>query len=337
MQRLQVLTLSALLLLSLLSVQPVYAERIGGSVEQLYRIEGSDEIEGSLRIHQLIGIEFSDTDFIKGMEIHLEVPQSAMEFRESFLFRIFSSLNREPDTAIKYYSGRESFRKPFPTGKSLYIAIPLKGDELWEPGGVGIAAVKPPIARADFPLLFTIEPVMKGIPSSVSNADFDFTITPVLYDRGNLSIDIRGSYDVSALSLSIDGTAHELEVRNGDDTRIENRVIALKTGMHELKVESPSTLPYSTTFGIEQGETTRLEVNLEPARSYVSFEAPEEATIYFDGNKLPEQDLESVETEPGEHIVLVQLGEYSLSKKIRLDRGQNYKVSLFFDILVDER
>ncbi len=336
MHRKPFLTLSMLIIFSLISLQTVCAERIGGSVEQVHRIGGSEETEGSLKLHQLVGLEIADTDFIKGVEIHLRVPQSAMEFRESFLFRIFSSLNKKPDTAVKYYYGIESFRKPFPIGKSLYIAVPLKTDEIWNPKGVGISTVDPPIARADFPILFTIEPVMKGIPSSVSNADFDYSITPVLYDRGKLSIDIRGHYDASTLSVAIDGTEQDFDARN-DGTRIKDEVIALKTGMHELKVESPSTITYSTSFGIEQGETTRLEIDLEPARSYVSFEAPEEATIYFDGNKLSGRNIEGFETDPGEHIVLVQLGEYSLSKKIRLDRGQNYKVSLFFDILVDER
>jgi hypothetical protein len=191
---------------------------------------------------------------------------------------------------------------------------------------VGVSTVNPPVKRDEFPLLMTIEPVMKGIPGSVSEASFDFSIVPVLYDRGTLSLVLPDDVDRESLEISINGAA----VDGLEDS------YTLPTGIHELEVSSPYTLPFTTTFGIEQGEATEVRVKLEPARASVSFEAPEEAVIYFDGTKLSDGDFDRLAADPGEHVVLVKLGEYSLSKKIHLERGQNYKVSLFFDILVDE-
>ncbi|MFO7849010.1 MAG: PEGA domain-containing protein [Spirochaetia bacterium] len=293
---------------------------------EIFTVKANEEVEGSFKLRELVGIDFENSDLIKGIEIRVDVPEPVMEFRESFLFRIFSNLDEDPDNSIKYYYGNEVLKKTFPKDRTLDVAIPLSGDDVWAPDSLGVTTVDPPISREQFPLLLTIEPEMKGIPQRVSEAPFEFTVKPVLYDRGKLSLILPEDSNEEELTVEIDG----------DTFSPTKDMYTLKTGIHELTVSSPSTNPFSTTFGIEQGEITKIKAELEPARSYISFEAPEGAEVYFNGKKIEKEDHRNFTAEPGEHVVLVKLDDYSLSKNFQLKRGKNYKISLFFDILVEE-
>ncbi|MFP4491200.1 MAG: hypothetical protein ACLFNZ_06970 [Spirochaetaceae bacterium] len=309
------------------SVSPfIAAERIGGTVSDTVTVKTHEEIEGSFKLHELVGLEFEESDFIKGMELRLEVPQPVLEFRESFLFRIFSNLNNDPDNSVRYYYGNEVLKETFPVGKTLNVAIPLTGEDVWEPSGVGISIVKPPLSRDKFPLIFTIEPIMKGVPQRVSEASFAFTLKPVLYDRGKLALLLPEEIHREDLTIEIDGTSFPAD----------KETYTLKTGIHELTVNSPTTDPFSTTFGIEQGEITKVKAELEHSKSYISFDAPANAEVYLNGNKIDRDDRGNFTAEPGEHVVIIKLDDYSLSKKFELKKGKNYKVSLFFDIIVEE-
>lgn len=316
-----------LLAAGLILAPELFSERIQGTVHEVYAVIEKEETRGSLKIHQLVAIDLADSPFIKGLEIRLSVPSSVMEFRESFLFRIFSGLSPQPSTELRQYSGNETLRKAFPIGKTLYISIPITGRKTWKPSGVGLTVVDPPLSMEEFPLLLRIDPVMKGIPGTVSSAPFDFIIRPVLRDLGTLSLILPEDFERSDLVIKIDGE----NFPPGKESYI------VSTGVHELEVSSPLTVPYKTTFGIEQAERTEVRVDLEPAKVFVNFEAPEEAQIFFDGELVSPQEFEAFTAEPGEHVVLVQLGDYSLSKKIRFNGGETYKVALFFDILVNER
>lgn len=302
------------------------AERIGGTVSEVVNVRTHEEVDGSFKLHELVGLDFEESDFIKGIEIRIEVPRPVLEFRESFLFRIFSNLNNDPENSIRYYYGNEILKETFPVGKTLHVAIPLSGDELWQPSSVGISRVNPPLSKDKFPLLFTIEPIMKGIPQRVSEASFSFTVKPVLYDRGKLSLILPEDIKKEELTIEIDGSA----------LSSDKDMYTLKAGIHELSISSPSTIPFSTSFGIEQGEITKIKAEIEPAQSYISFEAPEGAEVYLNGNEIDREDHDNFNAEPGEHVVIIKLDDYSLSKKFVLKRGKNYKVSLFFDILIEE-
>lgn len=309
------------------------AERVRGSVAEIYTLSTEGETTGTLKIHRIVGLDIKKSEFLKGFEIQLDVPKAAMEFRESFVFKIYAGIDKEPTESTQLYRGNVVFEKPFPTGKSLFIAVPFADKEKWSTSGIGVHRSDRPLESEDFPLLITIGSIMKGIPGSVSKAPFDFTITPVLSDRGTLSLSLPNDIDVSELSIQIDGNSKKIEggIEGEDAPRF-----TLNTGVHELRVGSAKTIPFTTTFGIEQAKTTEVKVELSSASSYISFEAPDEAGIFFDGEKIPKKKMDNFETQPGEHVVLVQLGEYSMSKKIHLKKGENYKISLFFDILVDE-
>ena len=78
-----------LLFLLLCIAVPGSAERIRGSVAEVYTLDTGGETEGKLKVHRIVGLEIENDDFLKGFEIRIDVPRAAMEFRESFLLKIF--------------------------------------------------------------------------------------------------------------------------------------------------------------------------------------------------------------------------------------------------------
>ena len=178
----------------------------------------------------------------------------------------------------------------------------------------------------EYPLLLTIDPIMKGIPSDVARSKIEITVRPVLEDKGAVQIELPNEVNAATVDLLIDGKVQPKK---------SGRFI-LPTGVHELAIRSDRYLPYSKSIGIEQAQTTRVEIALEPAQSRISFDAPKDAVVFFDGEEIDVASASQVSVAPGEHVVLMRIGDYSVSKKIDIEGGKNYKVSLFFDILIND-
>jgi len=167
---------------------------------------------------------------------------------------------------------------------------------------------------------------MKGIPSNVSRSRFKITLKPVLIDKGALQLELPKEVNRNDIQIYTDGNLQK---------QSSERLI-LSTGVHKLSIESDLYLTYSKSIGIERARTTKIKAVLEPKKSSIRFEAPDDAVVFFNGEQIEVGSGTELETDPGEHVVLVRIGDYSVSKKIDIKGGKNYKVSLFFDILIND-
>ncbi len=315
-----------ILLLALLTPLALFGEELRIKLGAVHRISDTeDRVEATIDLREHIAIELEPNELIKGLEIKLEVPDKILSYRNSFLLTIYSGIEPPPETSRKEYRATIEHKQSFPEGKRLFIALPLAGDRKWSPKGPGMHVLSPPVSVETFPILIGIKPVMKGLPGEVSRTSYPVTVSPVLIDKGKLVL--------SAAPASMQNDA-ELQV-DGQQLPADKREFLLSPGVHELKITSPATQPFSRTVVVEKGKKTVQELELEPASSKLSFEAPKDARIYLDGDEITDH-RQAVETEPGEHLVLVRLGDYTMSKKITVRKGENYQVSLFFDILIEK-
>ncbi len=90
------------------------------------------------------------------------------------------------------------------------------------------------------------------------------------------------------------------------------------------------------SFVISRGNTTKLDITMEQLLPTVIFEAPEGSEIILDGEKIDLLASKVLKIKPGDHVVRMKLGDYSLSKKFTIDAEKKYKISLFLDILIQE-
>ncbi len=306
---------------------PIAAEQVRSEVQHTATIDATySDISISVGLRELSQIKLESTEFLRGIVIQVNSPRAVLQFRESFLLSIFSNPSPEPRAGVRSYSAEKLLSKPFPSASRTFIDLPFSGESRWEKSALNSITTSKRPKPADYPLLLTIDPIMKGIPSDVSRSHFDITVRPVLEDKGALVLELPDMADREEIELLIDGQVQAKE--SGRFT--------LATGVHEISVKSDRYLPYTKSVGIEQAQTTRLEVLLEPAQSTIRFDAPEDAVVFFDGEEIQVASTPQMEVEPGEHVVLVRIGDYSVSKKIDIEGGKTYKVSLFFDILIND-
>ncbi|HKK65712.1 MAG TPA: hypothetical protein VJ967_07645 [Clostridia bacterium] len=305
----------------------VEAEQVRGEVEHTLIVDQNySDTSVSIGLRELCQIRVESTEFLQGIVVQVESPQTALQFRESFLLSVYSNTSPPPREGISNYSANKIYSDSFPSAKHTFIDIPLRDRGSWERSTLNSSIVTVHPHPGDYPLLLSIDPIMKGIPSNVSRARFKITLKPVLIDKGALLLELPKDVDRDDIQIYMDGNRKE---------QSSERFI-LSTGVHKLTIESDLYLTYSKSIGIERAQTTKLEAILEPKQSSISFEAPDDAVVFFNGEQIEVGSGTQLQADPGEHVVLVRIGDYSVSKKIDIKGGKNYKVSLFFDILIND-
>ncbi len=277
-------------------------------------------------LNDLVAVPLEDSLFTDGIELTFTLPEEFLQYRDSFALTIYSGMDTAvtPDRTI--YTGRKSFFGVLPAVKKMFIDIPVK-KKLDIGSSFGTYVLDTAIPLDAFPLLIKIEPVMKGIPSSLLNKVFHLRARKILSNNGALSLTIdTGKNKQKEYSVLID---------NKPVVDPEN-IPLLSAGFHQLMVRSDYYKEFTTRFAVKAGETTNLDIVLTPYNPTVQFDFPEGAKAYLDGNKLetPQGTVSSIT--PGEHLISVSIGDYNISKKFTVKKDKLYKISLFLDIFVKE-
>ncbi|GEM_PF-2779316 len=327
--------ISILLLLILLS-HALFGETIIAPVKGIIVLSPQSDTENTVKIglEDAFAIDLQDEKkLIESITVSLTLPNALKKYSDSFMIDIYGSVKPSPDRRKKNYRGTRLFSHFLPYLNRLYITIPIEGhniprEKLIEDTKRGSFVVKGEVKRAKFPIMVTIQPVMKGLPDWIFNQSFTFSVKTRKKDIGFVQIDIEkpDNAEESSFTLTIDGNTYENY----------NRPIKLKTGIHNLSIQSDFFEPISSTFTIEAGKTTTVNLTLKEVFSSVSFEVPENATIYVDGEKLPTSDYRRFQLKEGEHFIRIKIGDYNLTRKIEVKRNRNYKITVIFDMLVKE-
>ncbi|HUZ17214.1 MAG TPA: hypothetical protein VMV68_02430 [Spirochaetia bacterium] len=316
--------------LGLMALLPLVAaaETIRGPIRSQQTVSSTQDSETTtVGIEDLISVSLGDNArFINGIEVDISVPPAARQYRNLLALFVYKRVYPAPSDNVADYSGtRVAFVVLPPTAKS-YVVIPIRQGALQgSPDTITLDSV---IRPEDFPVILTILPVAKGLPASISDSTFGISISPVVADRGLLLLDITddGKPPAQPFTLSIDD----------EQVAIDREGYALSTGLHHLQITSTSYKDLYRTFGIDKGGTTRLALQLQSLVPQLTFEAPDNAELFLDGQKLDPIPRAPMVVSAGEHTVIMRLGNYSLTKKFTVEQGKSYKVSLFLDILVQE-
>jgi D-lyxose ketol-isomerase len=110
----------------------------------------------------------------------------------------------------------------------------------------------------------------------------------------------------------------------------------LESGQHRLRVSSEAYRDESRGFAIEAGKTLELVVELQDATPVVVVEAPDSAAVTIDGVRVERADRARFEVEPGEHVAVCRIGDYTVTRRFAAARGKTYKLVLEVDLQVQE-
>lgn len=282
-----------------------------------------DEIQ--FYLNDLVVIDLNDNPFIEGLEFTITLPVEYINYRNSFAVTVYTDLTSRPDISIKRYTGKKVFFDVLPPVRKMYLDIPIR--KLFS-GSVspGTYSMKEKISPERFPVVVKIEPVMKGIPSSLLEKVFKLKVSSKVTQKGSVTINVDTGESNKSYSVHID----KKPVDPDKDLPL------LAPGIHQLKISSDYYEEYISNFAVKAGQTTTLSVTLKPYLPTVQFDFPEGSVIFLDGEKVSVASGIITPISRGEHVVRITIGDYNLSKKFTVQKDKNYKISLFLDIFVKE-
>ncbi len=279
----------------------------------------------SFRLNELVAISMTDSPFIEGLELNMTLPAAFTRYRDSFAITVYSAITPEVSSSNKSYRGKKIFFGVLPSTRKLYIDIPVK--KLFpRQKSLDTYILKRKIPQKQFPLILKIEPVMKGIPSSLLFEHFKVKISSIIIQKGTVTLHIKTGKSPKEYTVTIDNKPFDPQTPN----------TLLAPGIHQLKINSDLYEEYTSNFAVKPGQNTTINITLQPYHPTVQFDFPEGSVLYLDGKKITVSPDKKQSIAPGDHVVRITIGDYTLSKKFTVLKEKNYKISLFLDIFVKE-
>lgn len=314
-----------LLLIGLVAIDPLAAERVRGPLVGAARISGPDQATLKVSLRDLAALDLdSDSRLLESLTVSVALPPGVSSQGAGLVLWIYDGITPEPTPAQFEYTATGSAMVRILPGEPTVFSIPV------EPPSGTTRTTRPttvaPRSVQDAPFLFVLEPISKAIPDTLRRAEITITITPVFAEVGLLDLDVQAPFGAPPFLIYLDE----------QETPFRSDGFVLSPGLHSLRVESEGASIYDRTLLIEKGTIETVVVIIESNRPTVRIEAPEDAMVFLDGQRYRPEVHRVVEVTPGEHLVLIQLGDYAISRRFDVEEAKDYTVSLFLDIIVEE-
>ena len=308
----------AYILLALLL--PAAAESVSGPYQTTLAVSSEATAETEIALEEIFGLAIEgDPAFIKGFDIELRIPNGLAQYRDSFALYAYQGITPAPSQGVRRYSGEELGFSVLPPARRQYVRYLFSGEKEGA-ADPDIQYFKAPINIEKLPMLFTVLPVMKGIPNSLYREKITVIAKPVLKNLGVLTISMNNEFPVE---VKIDDT-----IEKGPWNKI-----FLTPGLHTVSISSENYETVSKQVGIENGRIADISIELVKKVPKVSFEVPQTAVVFLDGKKILEPG-KSIEITEGDHVVVVSIGDYSLTQALSIEAGRTYHIQLLMDIVV---
>jgi len=319
------ITLAVFMLFSYLNLQ---AESFRTVVEGVLEVSpGSSDNPIPIGINSSVIINLgAETRFLRGIEIEISAPQSWLPYRGSLGMYIYNNINPQTAEGIADIDGKRIAFEPLPSRLRIIYQIPIRqqhGLRTTTSATVPTGVIQP----SSFPIIFKLMQVSKGLPDDFENLSFNFTVRPILSDEGAVRLIPR----------------YPAQLRNRpftvliDDSVVQNisEQILLREGEHHLVILSEDYRNESRRFVVERAKVVDLTIELQDPTPIIIFEAPQNTQIYLDNNQIP-RNRESITVDPGQHEVKFQVGDYTITRNLNIQRGKTYRVSMAVDLAIQE-
>jgi len=268
----------------------------------------------------------SETRFLRGVEIEITSPQNWLVHRGAIGISVYNNINPQTSHGITDIEANRTAFEPLPARLQTIYQIPVRQSHGLRT--TTTVTVLPAVAQlSTFPILFRMMPVIKGISEELENMNFNLTVRPIISDEGVIRLIPR----------------YPPQLRNRpftvliDDNLIVNtsEQIVLKEGEHHLVILSDDYRNESRRFVVERAKVNDLIIELHDPTPILILEAPQNAVIYLDNVRI-QQNRESVTVEPGIHEIKFQIGDYTITRNLNVQRGKTYRISLAVDLTIQE-
>lgn len=271
----------------------------------------------------------SERRFFTALELELELPEVLREYGDSFALYLYEGVTPAPKPGFSTYRATRLLVAQVRFRRKLYIEIPLPNGRPPEAAPDTVTYEGPP-ERVRYPLLATVLPIMKGVPSSLYDTPFPVTVRLVPANLGALALRVTAPDGKlpEGLEVKLDGKS----IQGIEGERL------LKPGIYTVEAVAPGYRSISRSIMVEQARVSRIELTLEPVPSAtVVIEAPGSATVYIDGERIDHRSAAGHSVTEGTHSIVMKLDEYRITRNFQTIAGKTYKITLFLDLTVEER
>jgi hypothetical protein len=267
-----------------------------------------------------------DTRFFRGIELELSAPQLWLSYRGSLAMEIHAELDRLPPLGTADIQSRRIAFEPLPNKIQIAYQIPIRASHglRSSPYVTVLAGIIPP---ESFPILFRILPVSKGLSEELETMVFQLNAKPILSDEGAVRISPRYPEQLPGKPFVV--LIDDVLIENPGEERL------LKEGEHHLVVLSDDYRNESRRFMVERAKTLELAIELQDPTPLMIFEGPENALIFLNGKPVL-NTMEPMPVDPGVHEVKFQVGDYTITRPVTVQRGKTYRMALAVDISISE-
>jgi hypothetical protein len=312
-----------ILILCILGFSQIFADQIRGSIDHILTLSNESQTV-MITPGKLLAITADDLSMLEGLQISIKPASSLLRFRDSFAVFVYKQVSPFPAEEVFVYNGNKLTFDLLPTVQEVFLEIPFVENHSFV-RSVDTVQITQQIDEQDFPLLFTIQPIMKGLPDSIIDAEIEITLNPVQGKFGTVNLVIEKEDDVNE--------PYDLFIDNQIVTSVDKPLI-LSSGVHTIKVLSNAYRAYSQNIAVSTGEEIQVEIELEVLYPKFIFELPDSANTFVDGELI--NTSEDLDLQPGEHVLLIEFGDYSLSRTIRSEFGKEYQIKLSFELEIAE-
>jgi len=279
----------------------------------------------------LIGLE-GDARFLEAIDIELTAPPAVAEFPGAVSLYLLGPINREERSGVVNVVGEELLTRPLRRAGKSFLQVVLRGDSSPD-ASPAVTRIEDVVDPASFPLALSIVPRMKGLPDALQVAEFSVAARPVTREVGAIRVrylrEDGSTFDPDGsrtpdFTLSLDG--EPVDVRGE---------YLLEPGLHRLRLSSTRFQDQQITVGVDRGRTVVVDLPLDLALATVAYTTPRGSTVYVNGNPL-DAAVGDFTVPPGEHTIVVVLGDYSVTRTFRVEEEGSYAISLTMNIVIEE-
>ena len=265
-----------------------------------------------------------DTRFIRGIEIEINAPQAWLQYRGSLVMVVHNNINPQSPSGIADINGPQIALEPVPARLQTIFQLPTRQNHglrtttsVIVPGGIALPST--------FPVLFRFMPVIKGLSSELENMIFNLTARPIYSDEGAVRLTAR--YPALLRDRPFTVLIDDRVINN------INEQVVLREGEHHLVVLSDDYRNESRRFIVERSKVLDLIIELQDPTPILIFEGPQNAVVYLNNTRI-NNIFEPVTVQPGSHEIRFQVGDYTVTQNINVQRGKTYRIALNVDLFI---
>jgi hypothetical protein len=310
------------------------AETLRGPLGEQISVTPTEPAEvGGISLETVVLVDIAgDPRFLDAIDLELTSPGPVDDVPGAVSLYLLGPVDTQQRAGIIDVVGERLLMRPLQrAGKSFYQIV-LRDDAAPD-ASPAITRIEGVVEPASFPIAISIVPRMKGLSDALQSAEFRIAARPVTRDLGAIEIRYLGEdaalYDPDGsrapeFTLSIDGRPVPVQSEH-----------LLEPGLHRIRLNSERFQDQEVTVGVERGRTITVDLPLELALATVVYTAPRGSSVYVNGEVLdaPTGDFT---VPPGEHTIVVVLGDYTQTRTFRVEERRTYSISLTMDIVVEE-